>query len=119
MEHMREVTVLRLAKEPPEITVRIQRSAGKEGLVKDMMRDIAETIQKRNRQSARTDGFQMTWRIELTEEEQALAKEWDAEIPVEVLREMERPVSKGGMMEVVQKKDRARGVIRRVCVAGK
>lgn len=65
MEHMRDITVLRSAKEPPEITVRIQSSTGKEGLEKDMMRDIAETIQKRNRQSARTDGFRMAWRIEL------------------------------------------------------
>ena len=65
MEHMREVTVLRSAKEPPEITVYIQSSAGKESFAKDMMRDIEKAIQKRNRQSARTDGFRMAWRIEL------------------------------------------------------
>lgn len=61
---MEKRKILRSRREPPEITVRIEE-AGNEQATQDMMRDIQEAIQKRNRQSARTGGKEMRWRIEL------------------------------------------------------
>lgn len=61
---MEKRKILRSRREPPEITVRIEE-AGNEQATQDMMRDIQEAIQKRNRQSARTGGKEMSWRIEL------------------------------------------------------
>lgn len=65
MKRLRPIMVLRSVAEPAVVRVEIEKGVGTEEIRQQLIRDIAETIEKKNRQLARAGEERLAYRIEL------------------------------------------------------